>query len=66
MSRGHDEAEESLEKCRGQLKQAEAEVAQTENQMAAFAEQIDRLEADRVITSLEELPEDTFEELLRA
>ena len=51
VSRGHDEAEESLEKCRVELRQAEADVAETENRMSAFGEQIDRLEADRAVRS---------------
>ncbi len=51
VCRGHDEAQESLEKCRTELQQAEADVADTENHMAALGEQIDRLEADRAVRS---------------
>jgi chromosome segregation protein len=51
VSRGHDEARESLEKCRLGLRQAESDVAETENLMAALGEQIDRLEADRAVRS---------------
>ncbi len=51
VSRGHDEAQQSLEKCRLELRQAEADVAETENHMAALGEQIDRLEADRAVRS---------------
>ena len=51
VSRGHDEAEESLAKCRTELQRAEADVAETENRMSGFGEQIDRLEADRAVRS---------------
>lgn len=49
VSRGHDEAEDSLDKCRAELQKAEADVAETENRMSGFGEQIDRLEADRTV-----------------
>ena len=51
VTRGHDEAQQSLETCRVELREAEADIAETENQMAAYGEQIDRLEADRAVRS---------------
>ncbi len=51
VTRGHDEAQQSLETCRVELREAEADIAATENQMAAYGEQIDRLEADRAVRS---------------
>ncbi|MHB8901850.1 MAG: coiled-coil domain-containing protein, partial [Thermoguttaceae bacterium] len=51
VSRGHDQAQQALEKARLELRQAEDEVVRTENHMAALGEQIDRLEADRAVRS---------------